>query len=96
MKNAEKISDGIMQAFSELEKHAKVVNENLRVYLKGLHKKDLKARIMQMNLSDKNLNFLCEGVALEHGDYEICIAVEEIQKERAQKQRGLHNNAAAT
>ena len=69
--------------FFELEKHAKEANEKLRVYLMGLSQTDMMARINQLELSDKSLNFLCEGIALEKEDYEICMAVEAIKKERA-------------
>ena len=69
--------------FFELEKHAKVANERLRVFLMGLSQPEMIARIHQLDLSDKSLNFLCEGIALEHEDYEICMAVETIKKERA-------------
>jgi len=76
------IGEDIKETFLELEKHSKVVNEKLRIYLNGLSREDMKARIIQMNLSDKSLSFLCEGIALEHEDYEICMAVEEIKRER--------------
>jgi len=69
--------------FLELEKHANVANERLRVFLMGLSQPDMIARINQLELSDKSLNFLCEGIALEKEDYEICMAVEVIKKERA-------------
>ena len=83
MENLENVGSELKSTFLELEKHAKAVNEKLRIYLNDLSKKDLKERIIQMNLSDKSLNFLCEGIALEHEDYEICMAVEEIKRERA-------------
>jgi len=44
---------------------------------------DMVRRINELHLSDKSLIFLCEGIALEHEDYEICMAVEEIKKQRA-------------
>lgn len=69
--------------FFELEKHAKAANEKLRVFLMGLSQPDMIARINQLDLSDRSLNFLCEGIALEKEDYEICQAVETIKKERA-------------
>ncbi len=68
--------------FLELERHAKAANERLRVFLMGLSKTDMIDRINQLELSDKSLNFLCEGIALEKEDYEICTAVEEIKKHR--------------
>jgi hypothetical protein len=79
------IGEDIRDSFLELERHSKVVNEKLRIYLNGLSRKDMKDRIIQMNLSDKSLNFLCEGIALEHEDYEICVVVEEIKRERSLK-----------
>ena len=69
--------------FFELEKHAKKANELLRVYLKDLNPTDMIAKINQLELTDRSLNFLCEGIALQHEDYEICTAVEAIKKERA-------------
>jgi hypothetical protein len=83
MEEAKNIGDGLKHTFLELEKHAVDANEKLRIYLNGLSRKDMKDKIIKLNLSDKSLNFLCEGIALEHEDYEICIAVEEIKKERA-------------
>ena len=68
--------------FFELEKHAKDANERLRVFLMGLSQPEMVARIKQLELSDRSLNFLCEGIALEKEDYEICQAVETIKKER--------------
>ena len=73
----------IKHPFLELEKHAKDANEKLRIYLMGLSQADMITRINQLKLSDKSLNFLCEGIALEHEDYEICIAVEAIKRKRA-------------
>ncbi len=69
--------------FFELEKHAKKANELLRVYLKDLNPTDMVARINQLELTDRSLNFLCEGIALEYEDYEICAAVEAIKKKRS-------------
>lgn len=83
MKNLNKKIAEVKHPFLELEKHASIANEKLRIYLMGLSKKDMTARINQLNLSDKSLNFLCEGIALEKEDYEICAVVEEIKKERA-------------
>ena len=85
----------ITQPFIELERHAKDVNEKLRVYLMGLSQEDMIRRIKQLKLSDKSLNFLCEGIALEKEDYEICIAVEAIKKLRLSifnKDQGDHIN----
>lgn len=69
------------QAFRELENYADVAKEKLRVILRGLSKEDMIAQINELHLSDKSLNFLCEGIALETEDYEICAAVQEIKKE---------------
>lgn len=69
------------QAFRELENYADVAKEKLRVILRGLSKEDMIAQINELNLSDKSLNFLCEGIALETEDYEICAAVQEIKRE---------------
>jgi len=67
----------------ELEKNAKIANERLRIFLKDLPQPEMIERINQLELTDKSLNFLCEGIALEKEDYEICMAVEEIKKHRA-------------
>ena len=83
MNDPEKIIEEVKQPFLELERHASIANEKLRIFLIGLTKEQMTARINQLNLSDKSLNFLCEGIALEKEDYEICIVVEEIKKERA-------------
>ena len=85
MENHEKITKEIKQTFIVLGKHSRIINEKLRVFLKDLPKADMIARINQLRLSDTSLNFLCEGIALETEDYEICAAVEEIKKERAVK-----------
>ena len=66
----------------ELERHAKITNENLRLFLMNLNQPDMIARINQLDLSDRSLDFLCEGIALEKEDYEICMAVEAIKKQR--------------
>ena len=85
MENHEKISKEITETFTELGRHAKVANERLRIFLKDLPKDEMIARINQLNLSDNSLNFLCEGIALEMEDYEICAAVEEIKRVRESK-----------
>src|ERR1700721_27003 len=82
MEDHEKITSEIKNTFLELEKHATVANEKLRVFLKDLPPTEMIDRINQLNLSDKSLNFLCEGIALKTEDYEICTAVEHIKKER--------------
>jgi hypothetical protein len=85
MKNHDELTHEIRHNFNELGKHAAVANEKLRVFLSGLGKADMIARINQLNLSDSSLVFLCEGIALKTEDYEICAAVEEIKKYRAAK-----------
>jgi hypothetical protein len=86
----EEIIKKITKTFRELEVCTKTANERLRLFLNGLSREEMKTKIKSLNFSDKSLNFLCEGIALEHEDYEICIAVEEIKKER-----GLKNSAPA-
>jgi hypothetical protein len=85
MENHEKIKIEVKETFLELDRHAKAANEKLRMFLKDLSNEDMIARINHLNLSDKSLNFLCGGIALEAEDYEICAAVETIKKERAEK-----------
>jgi len=92
MENQEKLSKKIKESFRELEMCTKSANERLRLFLNGLPKEEMLAKIRGLNFSDKSLNFLCEGIALSHEDYEICIAVEEIKKERAIKQLALSEN----
>jgi hypothetical protein len=82
MENNEKVTKEVKESFVELDKRAKSANERLRVFLKDLGKADMKESIEHLNLSDDSLNFLCEGIALETEDYEICAAVTEIKKER--------------
>jgi len=77
-------TESLKESFLELEKNARVVNERLRVFLMGLESAEMLNRIRQLNLSDRSLNFLCEGIALETEDYEICVAVEKLKKERAE------------
>ncbi len=79
----------IRKTFLELSKHARVANENLRLFLKDLPQPEMIMRIEQLNLSDRSLNFLCEGIALEAEDYEICMAVEVLKKQRAVKNTKL-------
>ena len=83
MENHEKITKKVKQTFVELEKYTGYAKVHLRILLKDLPKEEMIARINKLNLSDKSLNFLCEGIALETEDYEICDAVQSIQKERA-------------
>jgi hypothetical protein len=85
MEDHKKMTHEIKQTLLELEKHASVANDKLRIFLKDLPQTDMIARIHQLNLSDDSLNFLCEGIALKTEDYEICTAVETIKKERAAK-----------
>ena len=81
MENNTRITNDVKQAFLELEKYADAAKDRLRHILRGLSKKDMIAEINELHLSDKSLNFLCEGIALETEDYEICAAVQEIKKE---------------
>jgi hypothetical protein len=81
MEKNEKNAKDMKQAFVELENYADVAKEKLRVILRGLSKSDMIARINDLHLSDRSLNFLCEGIALETEDYEICAAVQQIKKD---------------
>jgi len=85
MEQHENIKKEIKQTFVELEKYAAYAKERLTLLLRNLSPEDMIAKINELNLSDKSLNFLCEGIALETEDYEICAAVESIKKERALK-----------
>ena len=87
MEDPEELINSIRKTFRELEMCTKTANERLRVFLNGLSIEEMKVKIRALNFSDKSLNFLCEGIALEHEDYEICIAAEEIKKERALKNK---------
>jgi len=73
----------IRKTFKELEMCTRSANESLRNYLVGSSAAEMLAKIRGLDLSDRSLNFLCEGIALEHEDYEICAAVEKIKSERA-------------
>jgi len=75
----------LKKTFRELESRTKTANETLRLFLNGLTTDEMVVKIVGLDLSDKSLNFLCEGIAIEHEDYEICIAVQRIKKERAKK-----------
>ncbi len=79
----EEIIKQVRATFRELEVCTKTANERLRIFLNGLSVDEMVLKMRGLNFSDKSLNFLCEGIALEHEDYEICIAVEIIKKERA-------------
>jgi len=83
MEEHQKITKQIKETFLELGKHSQIANEKLRVFLKDLPQPEMIGRINHLNLSDKSLSFLCEGIALEKEDYEICMAVETIKKQRA-------------
>ena len=85
MENGKKINIEVQQTLVELENYAEVAKESLRVFLRGLPKDEMVTKIKELDLSDKSLNFLCAGIALETEDYEICSAVEEIKKERSAK-----------
>ncbi len=83
MEDNERLINDIKKTFRELENCTKTANERLRIFLKGLSIKEMVVKIKELNFSDKSLNFLCEGIALEHEDYEICIAVEEVKESAA-------------
>ena len=85
MEDDEQIIGDIKTTFRDLETSTKAANERLRVFLNGLSVEEMILKIRGLNFSDKSLNFLCEGIALEHEDYEICMAVEAIKKERGLK-----------
>jgi hypothetical protein len=89
MENDSKITKEIKNTLLELGKHSAVANEKLRIFLKDLPQQEMIDRINQLNLSDKSLNFLCEGIALEQEDYEICMAVEAIKKNRSVAQKPI-------
>ena len=80
MENHEKVTKEVKKTFLELEKYADAAKDRLRGILFGLSKEEMIDRINELHLSDKSLNFLCEGIALETEDYEICAAVQEIKK----------------
>jgi len=83
MEDDGKITKDVKRSLVELEKYAAYAKVHLRILLKDLPKGEMIARINKLNLSDKSLNFLCEGIALETEDFEICDAVQSIQKKRA-------------
>ena len=66
----------------EIEKYTNVAREILRIHLRGLSKEAMIVKINELNLTDKSLIFLCEVIALETEDYEICTAVTAIRKAR--------------
>ncbi len=90
MEDSGEIIKKVIKTFRELELGTKAANEKLRIFLRGLSGGEMIAKIKELNLSDRSLNFLCEGIALEHEDYEICTAVEAIKKERALNKASLH------
>jgi hypothetical protein len=90
MEDREELRKKIKETFRELERCTRTANERLRLFLNGLSVEEMIIKIKGLNFSDKSLNFLCEGIALEHEDYEICMAIEEIKKERATKQLALN------
>ena len=81
MEKYEKITTEMQQTFLELEKYADTAKDRIRGILRGLSIEDMIGRINELHLSDKSLNFLCEGIALETEDFEICAAVQQIKKE---------------
>jgi hypothetical protein len=81
MENEEEAKE-LKQSLRELEKYAAATKDKLRILLRQLSKEEMIVKINELNLSDKSLNFLCEGIALETEDYEICAAVQAIKKTR--------------
>ena len=88
MKTQNKITKEVRHTFFELENYNEVTKNRLISLLRNLPKEEKIAKINELNFSDKSLNFLCEGIALETEDYEICAAVQEIKKQRALKKEG--------
>lgn len=85
MKKFEKVTKEVRYTFNELEKYTEAAKKRLLIHLKDLPKKEMIDRINDLRLSDKNLNYLCFGIALEAEEYEICAAVQTVQRERALK-----------
>ena len=96
MEDPVKPEESVIQSLQELEEYAKVAQNRLRVLLRQLPKEEKIARIKSLNLTDRSLDFLCVGIALETEDYEICSAVEEIKKERALSKKAIQTPAAGT
>jgi hypothetical protein len=78
-------AEEVKKSLRELEKYAAATKDKLRILLRSLSKEDMIVKINELNLSDKSLNFLCEGIALETEDYEICAAVQAIKVARGLK-----------
>lgn len=85
MEEDEKIFGSIKTMFPDLEMSTRSANERLRLFLKGLSVDEMILKMRGLNFSARSLNFLCECIALEHEDYEICMAVEAIKKENGLK-----------
>jgi hypothetical protein len=66
----------------ELEDYAKYAKERLLVVLRGLPREQMVDRINMLHLSDRSLDYLCNEIAMEHEDYEICAAVITIKNAR--------------
>lgn len=85
MEKHEKVTKKVTHTFNELESYTEAAKKRLIIHLKDLPKNEMISRINELHLSDRNLNYLCFGIALEIEEYEICAAVQAIQKERALK-----------
>jgi len=81
MEKHQKIANDVKQTFLELENNAKIAKDKIRIILRGLSKEDMIDQINELHLSEKSLNFLCEGIALESEDDEICAAVQQIKND---------------
>ena len=86
MENSGKMQKEHKRSAIELEHYASYAKERLLLLLKNLPQKEMIAKINELDLSDRSLEFLGTGIALETEDYEICAAVAIIKA-----QRGLKN-----
>ena len=66
----------------ELEDYANYAKERLIIVLRGLSRDQMIDKINMLNLSDRSLDYLCNEIAMEHEDYEICAAVATIKMRR--------------
>ena len=81
MEKHQKIANDVKQTFLELENYADLAKDKIRIILRGLSKEEMIEQINDLHLSEKSLNFLCEGIALETEDYEICAAIQQIKND---------------
>ena len=75
----------LKEHFAALEKHVEEINEHFRNYVGKLSVDDMGKLIENLNLSDKSLHFLCEGITLGDGNDEIYIASAEQIRNRLTK-----------